>query len=213
LLIVGENNAALFDIATAKILVTRHLDFHVTSTGRLGQTPILFDRHGRMHLVNGLEKITTEKVPVTGVVTAYACSRKDHLTAYGMADGTIWLTDGSGKTYQLVEHLSRVTKLEFIGRRLYSSSYDGKMLFWSIESNSQINAVTLYQSAHWLNDFTFSSNKDYIMMGEHNGTVTQSLISLPKIAQRLRQNVKRNFTQDEWNYYVGKGIPYRKIKE
>ena len=99
-----------------------------------------------------------------------------------MADGTIWLTDGSGKTYQLVEHLSRVTKLEFIGRRLYSSSYDGKMLFWSIESNSQINAVTLYQSAHWLNDFTFSSNKDYIMMGEHNGTVTQSLISLPKIA-------------------------------
>jgi hypothetical protein len=87
------------------------------------------------------------------------------------------------------------------------------MLFWPIESNSQINAVTLYQSAHWLNDFTFSSNKDYIMMGEHNGTVTQSLISLPKIAQRLRQNVKRNFTQDEWNYYVGKGIPYRKIKE
>ena len=213
LLIVGENSAALFDIATEKILVTRHLDFHVTSTGRLGQTPILFDRHGRMHLVNGLENITTEKVPVTGVVTAYACSRKDHLTAYGMADGTIWLTDGSGKTYQLVEHLSRVTKLEFIGRRLYSSSYDGKMLFWSIESNSQINAVTLYQSAHWLNDFTFSSNKDYIMMGEHNGTVTQSLISLPKIAQRLRQNVKRNFTQDEWNYYVGKGIPYRKIKE
>ena len=213
LLIVGENSAALFDIATEKILVTRHLDFHVTSTGRLGQTPILFDRHGRMHLVNGLEKITTEKVPVTGVVTAYACSRKDHLTAYGMADGTIWLTDGSGKTYQLVEHLSRVTKLEFIGRRLYSSSYDGKMLFWPIESNSQINAVTLYQSAHWLNDFTFSSNKDYIMMGEHNGTVTQSLISLPKIAQRLRQNVRRNFTQDEWNYYVGKGIPYRKIKE
>ena len=213
LLIVGENSAALFDIATEKILVTRHLDFHVTSTGRLGKTPILFDNQRGMHLVNGLDKITTEKVPVSGVVTAYACSRKDHLTAYGMADGTIWLTDGSGKTYQLVEHLSRVTKLEFIGRRLYSSSYDGKMLFWPIESNSQINAVTLYQSAHWLNDFTFSSNKDYIMMGEHNGTVTQSLISLPKIAQRLRQNVKRNFTQDEWNYYVGKGIPYRKIKE
>ena len=51
------------------------------------------------------------------------------------------------------------------------------------------------------------------MVGEHNGTVTRCLISLPKIAQRLRQNVKRNFTQEEWNYYVGKGIPYRKVKE
>ena len=132
---------------------------------------------------------------------------------YGMADGTIWLIDGSGKTYKLVEHLSRVTRLMFNGRRLYSSSYDGKLLFWSIENNSQKNAVTLYQSAHWLNDFTFINNKDYIMVGEHNGTVTRCLISLPKIAQRLRQNVKRNFTQEEWNYYVGKGIPYRKVKE
>ena len=54
---------------------------------------------------------------------------------------------------------------------------------------------------------------DYILTSEYNGTVTQYLISLPKIAQRLRQNVGRNFTQEEWNYYVGKGIPYRKVKE
>lgn len=213
LLIVGENSVALFDIATEKVFATRSLDFHVTSTGRQGQTPILFDNQSGMHLVNSLDKITNQKVPVTGMVTAYAFSKKDHLTAFGMADGTIWLTEGNGKTYKLVEHLSRVTKLEFVGKNLYSSSYDGKLLFWPIESHSQFNAVTLYQSAQWLNDFTFSNNKDYIMMGEHNGVVTQSLISLPKIAQCLRQNVRRNFTQDEWNYYVGKGIPYRKMKE
>ena len=64
-----------------------------------------------------------------------------------------------------------------------------------------------------MNDFTFSDNKDYILVGEHNGSVTQCLISLQKIAERLRQNVKRNFTQEEWNYYVGKGIPYRKVKD
>ena len=166
-----------------------------------------------MHLVNSLDKMTSEQMPVKGKVTAYASNQKEHLTAYGMADGTIWLIDGSGKNHKLVEHLSRVTRLMFNGKRLYSSAYDGKLLFWSIENNSQKNAVTLYQSAHWLNDFTFINNKDYIMVGEHNGTVTRCLISLPKIAQRLRQNVKRNFTQEEWNYYVGKGIPYRKVKE
>jgi WD40 repeat protein len=213
LLIVGEDCIALFDIVSEKIVTTRRLDFQVTCMGRRGNKPLLFHNRGRMHLVNSLDKITNEQVPVKGKVTAYASNQKEHLTAYGMADGTIWLTDGSGKTYKLVEHLSRVTRLMFNGRRLYSSAYDGKLLFWSIENNSQKNAVTLYQSAHWLNDFTFINNKDYIMVGEHNGTVTRCLISLPKIAQRLRQNVKRNFTQEEWNYYVGKGIPYRKVKE
>jgi hypothetical protein len=60
-------------------------------------------------------------------------------------------------------------------------------------------------------DFIFSNDKDYIWAGEKNGTVSQYLVSLPKIAERLRRNVKRNFTQEEWNYYVGKGIPFRKL--
>jgi hypothetical protein len=110
-----------------------------------------------------------------------------------------------------VEHLSQVTKLIFDGYRLYSSSYDGKLLFW-MTSDSQINPITLFQSNSWLNDFTFTNDRDYIWTGEHNGTVTEYLISLPKITQRLRQNVKRNFTQEEWDYYVGKGIPYRRMR-
>ncbi len=213
LLIIGENSVALFDLVTDKVIATRCLDFHVTSIGRRDDKPLLFDNRGRMHLVNSLDDISNEKVPVQGQVTAFASSKHDHLTAYGMADGTIWLTAGNGKTYKLVEHLSRVTEMEFNGKRLYSSSYDGKLLFWSIDYNSQMKAVTLFQADSWLMDIIFSAKKDYIWTGEKNGTVSQYLVSLPKIAQRLRQNVKRNFTQEEWNYYVGKGIPYRKVKE
>jgi WD40 repeat protein len=213
LLIIGENSVALFDLATDKVIATRRLDFRVTSIGRRDYKPLLFDNRGRMHLVNSLDDISNEKVPVQGQVTAFASSKHDHLTAYGMVDGTIWLTAGNGKTYKLVEHLSRVTELEFNGKRLYSSSYDGRLLFWSIDYNSQMKAVTLFQSDSWLMDIIFSGDKDYIWTGEKNGTVSQYLVSLPKIAQRLRQNVKRNFTQEEWNYYVGKGIPYRKVKE
>jgi hypothetical protein len=211
LLIVGENRIALFDIATDKIISTRRLNFHVVSTGRRDNKPLLFDNQGHMHLVNSLDDMTREKVPVSGQVTAYTQNRSNRLTAYGMADGTIWLINGKGKTYKLVEHLSQVTKLIFDGYRLYSSSYDGKLLFW-MTSDSQINPITLFQSNSWLNDFTFTNERDYIWTGEHNGTVTEYLISLPKITQRLRQNVKRNFTQEEWDYYVGKGIPYRRMR-
>lgn len=211
LLIVGENSVALFDTATEKVIGTRRLDFRVVSTGRRDNKPLLFDQRGGMHLVNSLDNMTNEKVPVSGQVTAFAknCSRR--LTAYGMLDGTIWLIDGKGKTYKLVEHLSQVTKLEFDAYRLYSSSFDGKLLFW-MTSDPQIKPITLFQSGSWLNDFTFSKDMDYIWTGEYNGTVTEYLVSLPKIAQRLRQNVKRNFTQEEWDYYVGRGIPYLKVK-
>ena len=212
LLIVGENSVALFDIATEKVIGTRRLDFHVVSTGRRDNKPLLFDDRGGMHLVNSLDDITREKVPVSGQVTAFAKNSSRRLTAYGMLDGTIWLIDGKGKTYKLMEHLSQVTKLEFDASRLYSSSFDGKLLFW-MTSDPQIKPITLFQSNSWLNDFTFSQDMNYIWTGEYNGTVTEYLISLPMIAQRLRQNVKRNFTQEEWDYYVGRGIPYRRLKE
>ena len=212
LLVVGENSIALFDIATEKIISTRRLDFRVVSTGRRDNKPLLFDNRGGMHLVNSLDDMTREKVPVSGQVTAFAKSYSRRLTAYGMADGTIWLINGKGKPYKLVGHLSQVTKLEFDAYRLYSSSYDGKLLFW-MTSDPQIKPITLFQSSSWLNDFTFSKDMNYIWTGEYNGTVTEYLISLPMIAQRLRQNVKRNFTQEEWDYYVGRGIPYREVKK
>lgn len=211
LLIVGENSVALFDTATEKVLSSRRLNFRVVCTGRRDDKPLLFDSRGGMYLVNSLDDMSREKVPVSGQVTAFARNGSRQLTAYGMLDGTIWLIDGKCKTYKLVEHLSQVSKLEFDASRLYSSSFDGKLLSW-MTGDSQIKPVTLFQASSWLNDFTFCKDMDYIWTGEYNGTVTEYLISLPMISQRLRQNVKRNFTQEEWDYYVGRGIPYQKVK-
>ena len=173
LLVVGENSVALFDIATEKIISTRRLDFRVVSTGRRDNKPLLFDNRGGMHLVSSLDDMTREKVPVSGQVTAFAKSgdrsqesgNRRRLTAYGMADGTIWLISGKGKPYKLVGHLSQVTKLEFDAYRLYSSSYDGKLLFW-MTNDPQIKPITLFQSSSWLNDFTFSKDMNYIWTGE-----------------------------------------------
>lgn len=211
LLIIGENNVALLDVATDRILGTRRLPYRIVYSGRRDHKPLLFDNNGGMHLVNSLNDMTNEKTGVVGQVTAFASSNNQHLAAYGMYDGTIWFVDSSGKMRKLVGHLSQITKLKLDGKRLYSSSYDGKMLFW-MTGNQQINPITLFQSSSWLTDFIFSKDKNYIWTGEQNGTITEYLISLPMIAQRLRQNVKRNFTKEEWNYYMGKGIPYRKVK-
>lgn len=207
LLVVGENSLSLLDISTNRIIDTRNLGYRVTATGSLNGKPLLFDDAGRMHLVTTLDDVATEKVPVGGQVTAFAHSADGRLRAYGMADGTIWLTGAAGTAYRLVGHLSQVTKLRFDGPRLYSSSYDGKLLFW-LTNEAQMKPITLFQANSWLTDFTFSPDKSYIWTGQYNGTLTEYLIAMPMIADRLRHNVKRNLTQEEWDYYVGKGIPY-----
>lgn len=228
LLIIGERSIALFDTATERVITTRQLNFRVTCTGRREGSPLLFDDSGMMHLVSTMDEISNERVPVKGNVTAFANSRGKLLSAYGMSDGTIWLTDNHGTARRLVEHLSQVTRLDFLDKqgsaqqnekaeRLYSSSYDGKLLFWTISSNPlqtsiQIKPITLFQATSWLTDFTFNRTKDCIWTGEANGILTEYLISLPLIEQRIRQNLRRNFTQEEWNYYIGKGIPYREVR-
>ena len=82
LLITGEKSIALLDVATDKVIGTRRLDFSVASVGRRDYKPLLFDNRGRMHLFNGLDDITNEKVPVSGQVTAFASSKNEHLMAY-----------------------------------------------------------------------------------------------------------------------------------
>ena len=214
LLIIGENSMALFDMATEKVVSTRRLDFKVTCTGLMDNRPLLFDSRGRMHQVNSIDNMKTSKVPVSGQVTAFVNNATGQLKAYGMDDGTIWLVYDSGKLRKLAGHQSKVTKLLFFdeghGKQLYSSSYDGKLFFW-MTSDMQIRPITLFQADSWLTDFAFSRDKNYIWTSEYSGSVNEHLISLPMIAQYIRQKVKRDFTPEEWNYYVGKEIPYRRF--
>jgi hypothetical protein len=208
LLIVGEKSIAQLDISTGKIIGTRQLDFQITSVGRIDYKPLLFDDKGRMHVVNSLDDMETTSVPVPGKITAFASSKNQHLSAFGTADGTIYLIDGKENVHQLISHRSKVTKLKFNGNRLYSSSYDGQLLLWVI-GDSQIRPVTLFNSNSWILDFTFDSQKDYIWLGDANGNLTEFLMSMKLIQERIRKNLVRDFTQDEWDYFIGKSIPFR----
>lgn len=208
LLIIGEKELGVLELATDRIVGTRELDFRVTCVGRLDNKPLLFDDKGSMHVVNDLDDLDEKTVPVSGRVTAFASSKNAHLYAYGTADGTISLIDAKGMTHQLVGHRSRVTKMKFNGSRLYSSSYDGQLLLWVANAN-QIRPISLYQSNSWLLDFTYDDGKDFIWTGDANGNLTEYLISMNMLQERIQRNVRRDFTQDEWNYFIGRSIPFR----
>lgn len=212
LVIVGERSLAFYDRKMDKVVSTLPLAYKVVCVGRRASIPLLFDDKGMMHSLSGDGRLTSERQPFQGLVTAYACSDDGRFSAYGTLDGTIYLTDSRGGTKKLVGHLSQVSKVRFIKDRLFSSSYDGKLLFWPI-LDMHVQPVTLLQTNSWITSFSLDVSQEYMWIGCADGSLSNYLISIPLIAQRLKRNVKRNFTENEWQYYIGRGIPYRNIKE
>ena len=40
------------------------------------------------------------------------------------------------------------------------------------------------------------------------GYLFRTVISVPQMIASLKRQLKRNLTREEWNYYIGKNIPY-----
>ena len=207
LLIIGENSMGLFDMKRNIIRGTRPLGFHVIKGSRKSGLPLLFDNQGKMHLVSGLDNIKTEDVPVTGTVTAHCESKNTGIEAYGMSDGTIWLIQKDGKKQKLLGHRSRISKMKLNGRRLFSSSYDGKVNLW-ITDKEKIEPMTLIETKNWIMHFNFDSTKTTFWMGDAKGGLTAVNISVPIMVNSVKQKLTRNLTADEWNYFIGQSVPY-----
>lgn len=206
-LISGDNNLALLDGNTYKILSIRELDFKITSASRVDYKPLLFDDKGRMHIVESIDKFTTKKVPVTGKVTSYASSKTSKLQAYGMNDGTIYLIDKKNKVSKLQGHQSRVSKMKININDLYSISYDGKLNLW-VATSKKIEPMTLFSTGTWIHTFTFDNSKNSVWTADQKGNITEATISVPIMQERLKKKITRDFTTDEWNYFIGPNVPY-----
>ena len=209
LLIIGEKSLGLFDKKRQIVRNVKQTPFRIVSSTRKQNLPIVFDDQGMMHLIKGLDTFESSKVPVPGRVTAYCESKNTGYEAYGMNDGTIWLVDKEGNTQKLFGHRSRISKMKLNGRRLFSSSYDGKVNLW-ISNNEKVEPMTLLQTNNWITCFTFDTSKNTFWMGDIKGNLTAVNISVPTMAEKVQQKMKRNLTTEEWNYFIGQSIPYEK---
>lgn len=208
MLITGKHGLAIYDKQRKQITATRELDFNVMVSSRYKGMPMLFDDQGRQHTVKNINELITTQTPITGHVTAFASSDKTKMSVYGMSDGTIYLMDESrGKVTKLQGHLSRISKLKLNGPGLYSASYDGTVRFWNT-SSAKIEATTLLSAGSWIMDFTLDGTKQYIWIGEQDGSMTQALLSVEQMASIIKNELKRDFTNEEWNYYIGRNVPY-----
>ena len=207
LLIVGENAMAVLNMNTNRITGVKQFSSRLTFTARHEHQPIVFDNGGKMYKVKTLDDIETRNIPVKGNLTAFASSNTNNISAYGMSDGTIWFVDKKGNATKYMGHLSRISHLKFNGIRLYSSSYDGTLNLW-VTTSEKPEPMTLLKDNDWITNFTFDMSKNYVWTGSRDGNISEALISIPMMAEKVKNDMKRNFTQSEWNYYIGSKVPY-----
>ena len=207
LVIFGKKAIALIAPERLGIEQIHSLPFSIVCVSREGGHPCMFDDKGQMHVLKSMDKYESSKVPFKGQVTTYGCSSQKGFKVYGMQDGTIWIAYKNGKTQRLNGHRSRITDLRLNGWIVYSSSYDGNLNLWKV-NESKIEPITIISTTNWIIDFTLASNNSNIWCGDQDGYLFRTVISVPQMIASLKRQLKRNLTREEWNYYIGKNIPY-----
>lgn len=206
MVIVGEQTMVFLD-GNNKQIKSHTFNHKITAVSYSINHPVIFDDNGNMYTVVDNDQIVTTKTPVKGSITAFATSKETMADAYGTSDGTIYIIDKDKRIKKLVGHRSRISRLKFHGDRLYSSSYDGTMNLW-MTSNEKVEPLQLFSTGSWIMYFTSDPSQKNIWTGDQNGYLTQALIDIPSMVSAIKKKLKRNMTTEEWNYYIGKDVPY-----
>ena len=111
---------------------------------------------------------------------------------------------------KLLGHRSRISKIKIVGWQVYTASYDGTLRLW-LADHLKIEPMTIIKTRRWIMNFTFDDEKNDIWVCDQGGHLTKAFIAVPLMGQRLKSMLTRNLTRNEWNYYMGKRIPYEEF--
>lgn len=141
-------------------------------------------------------------------VTALCHHPERELLAVGYADGTLLIIGVNGNTIQrLVAHRAAISGICILEDKLYSCSYDRTLRLWNLTTERQ-EAVTVLESSSWLQAMASSFDGTVLFGGDGNGAFYQMSVSPDNMATQIRNKLSRNFTPEEWAYYMGSQIPF-----
>lgn len=141
-------------------------------------------------------------------VTALCQSPEGKSLAVGYADGMLLLAGTNGEILQrLVAHRAAISGICIRDDKLYSCSYDRTLRLWNLATERR-EAVTVLESSSWLLSLAFSLDGTALLAGDGNGDFYRMSVSPDSMAGRIRSRLSRNFTPEEWTYYMGNQIPY-----
>ncbi len=105
-------------------------------------------------------------------------------------------------------HKARISDLEFSqdGSLLASSSLDGGLVLWETNKWNEI-PISMNDNDSYVWDLDFSPDGEYLMAACGDGNLRVWPTRPALMADQLCQYLGRNMSSEEWEAYVGNGIP------
>jgi WD40 repeat protein len=141
---------------------------------------------------------------------ALAFSPKGDLLAVGCEDGAtrlVWLRRGEMQT--LRGHQKRVNAVAFSpsGNLLAAGSSDKTIRLWNLQQLA-VDPIVLSEHGASIRSMAFTATGDTLIAGTFGKEIVLWLTSAADLAERVRNQVQRNLTLEEWREFVGAESEY-----
>ncbi|MCB9232719.1 MAG: hypothetical protein H6581_13695 [Bacteroidia bacterium] len=113
--------------------------------------------------------------------------------------------------FEFIGHTAEISSLDFNKTTPYlvSSSLDGSVRVWNLAAMND-QPLLLDDHRAWVWQACFSPDGKVLATGTKDGKLRQWPINPEDMAMQMCYYLSRNFTEKEWEVFVGEGIPYQK---
>lgn len=171
------------------------------------------DEKGGIYQLDRQGNVNTLWDKVKQPVSCVRTGKQTETLAIGYKNGLVAILNTASKSEkELVGHISPVTEIRFSGGKLFTSSYDGTVRLWNIDNENKIASSIVYQPSEWIHTFVIGESGDWIFTGDEKGNLSLVSISPDYMAAQIRQHLSRDFTREEWDYYIGELNQYETYK-
>lgn len=157
--------------------------------------------------------LPASKSPVISIVF----SNNGKSIAMGCQDGTILVastSDLTGNPIPIIgRHLSGVTGISFseTDHEIASSSFDNSIKIAAFPV-SEGKPISIDSHELWVYDILYTPDNKHLISCSADKTIRIFSTQNQDMAQKLKNNLKRNLTVAEWKKMVGEDIPYQKTR-
>ena len=213
---VGEHQVVWLDASGNNILHTHSITDEISEAGVFENTLVIFTKTGKLlTFIDGKPSVNTRiSLPRNNPVSYYYYMKGKGMHILGTEDGDVLLYDKDHKYVKsLVGHSGAITHMEHLGWCLATSSYDHRICLWNLEDlNTQIAPIEVHYNK-WPLSFTTNRDNWTLIVGLADGEIQSLHISVEDNKDNVHDHIERDFTPQEWKYYIGEGVKYRRFKE
>ena len=220
ILAAGKRQMCLLDPTATKVISSRVFDDDITCIGKHGNSFYVFSSKQTFNVLSDSDLSTQKTIPfddidLRGNVTAYHYVPREKLQIIGLSNGTIYTFSENNKHVNIrTAHTSPITQIQNYGWCIVTASYDHTVRLWNIKDfkDNGIIVPSKVEYRSWPLAVASNADESILYVGLSSGNVKTLTISVDKNAQETRNNITREFTHDEWEYFMGGNMPYRTFK-